>query len=719
MDFEIVLACDSRWGVGVSTREFTIPWKIKEDISFFRNTTRKVDLQSCDEKSSNKVNAIIMGRITAETFNKPLPYRLNVIITSRNDYRKDEGFVSYKSLDEALTQLAMNENVHKAFVIGGAILANEAVLHKRCRAINLNIVNHDYDCDVKLSKEFMDRFHSSVYDKSIYTTTTLCSNLNLNVEFTFNTHTFIKKDFEIILACDSKGGIGISTNKFTIPWKIKEDMIFFRNITQVRSCSEPNKVNAIIMGRITADTFKKPLPNRLNIIITSKENYRKGEGFVSYRSLNEAIARLEMNEEVHKIFVIGGAVLANQAIMNKRCRIINLNIINHDYECDIKLSQEFMDKFHSDTYNKTSNRITTLCSNLNSNVELSFNTHIYENREEMRYLNLIEGILTKGEYRGTRNSCTYKRFGKKLKFDLANGIPLLTTKQMFDRGVGEECNFMCSGYTDAKILKAKGVPIWNGNTTGEYMVKHNEKLEKLGYDKLEEYDMGPVYGYQWRHFGAPYRGCNADYTDQGIDQLRLLVDEIVTDPHSRRMLLTTYDPTKVEQGVLPPCHGLMIQFSIEKLKRRKDEQGRKINEEFKEEDPEEAKRHPRRLSLQMYQRSADVFLGLPFNITFYARMIYRILALVNNSPKKTHQIDIIPGRVIMLLGDVHAYKHPKADHITAIKTQLKRKYATYPFPKYRLKKKLVDVNDLKDLKYEDEEIIDYVCHGPIKAAMVA
>ncbi len=154
--------------------------------------------------------------------------------------------------------------------------------------------------------------------------------------------------------------------------------------------------------------------------------------------------------------------------------------------------------------------------------------------------------------------------------------------------------------------------------------------------------------------------------------------------------MTTYNPEQAEDGVLYPCHGLVVQFYIEANNR---------------------------ISLQMYQRSADTFLGLPFNIASYAALLYIIVELVNNNNARTHINDYVAGRIIIVLGDTHIYSDSTVDHVQCVKEQLKRFKETYRFPKFKLRKKLCNLKDIENLKTEDMEIIDYSCNSIIKAKM--
>lgn len=363
-------------------------------------------------------------------------------------------------------------------------------------------------------------------------------------------------NFSIVLACDSTYGIGnnnsdniLNSNNNTIPWNIPEDLKFFRELT---SASIDTKMNAIIMGRTTADTLKKPLPNRFNAVITSRNTYRPG--FVVFNSLDDAINDISKRNDIHKVFVIGGAILADIAIKHPRCRNIYLNTIENNYNCNVKLTDNFI-TYLSTSFIKQKESNIVICKKLQQSVIIDFNTYSYVNHEEINYLNLLNKIITEGDYRETRNAKTYSVFGEKLVFDLDNGFPLLTTKKMFYRGIFEELLFFLRGDTNTKLLEDKKVMIWHSNTTKEYMQQYNKELE--------EYDMGPMYGFLWRHYGVKYTGCKDNYQGQGIDQFKNVIDLIVKDPDSRRILMSTYDPTIADEGVLYPCHGLTIQFYVE------------------------------------------------------------------------------------------------------------------------------------------------------------
>jgi len=279
------------------------------------------------------------------------------------------------------------------------------------------------------------------------------------------------------------------------------------------------------------------------------------------------------------------------------------------------------------------------------------NKEEYLNLEELSYLNLIDKILEKGEVRETRNATTKSLFGEKLEFDISNSIPFLTTKKLAWKIVIKELLWFLSGSTDNKKLQEQNVKIWNGNATREFM-------DKIGFLNREENDLGPIYGHQWRHFNAEYKDQNTDYTNKGIDQINQVINLLKNDPMSRRILLSAWNPSQISEMNLPPCH-MMAQFYVSADKK---------------------------LSCQMYQRSADVGLGLPFNIASYSVLTY-ILAKLSN---------LTPHKLIIVLGDAHIY----STHEESLKEQIKRKPFKFP--------KLVINPDKNFEKVEDFNIEDFI-----------
>jgi thymidylate synthase len=297
------------------------------------------------------------------------------------------------------------------------------------------------------------------------------------------------------------------------------------------------------------------------------------------------------------------------------------------------------------------------------------NKRAFERRMEGEkgYLSLLKDILEKGHYRETRNGPTFSLFGKHLEFDLReNRFPLLTTKKMFVRGIFEELAFFMEGQTDASLLSNKGVNIWKDNTSREF-------LDSVGLQHFEEGDMGPMYFFQIYHFNAPYFGCKSNYDGMGMNQFDEVLHLLKTDRFSRRILMTTFNPLQAKEGVLYPCHGITIQFAVE---------------------------NDNELCCHMYQRSADCFLGLPFNIASYSLLLRRMCVLAS-----TEKFQFVAGKLCISLGDCHIYE----SHVEAVREQLSRE--PFPFPQLVFKD--------NEWTYSSLEIVNYQCHPAIKSKMVA
>lgn len=290
--------------------------------------------------------------------------------------------------------------------------------------------------------------------------------------------------------------------------------------------------------------------------------------------------------------------------------------------------------------------------------------HKYRNDEEMQYLNIIGRIITIGNKRIDRTGVgALSIFGTQMRYSLRNNVlPLLTTKRVFFRAVVEELLWFIRGSTNAKDLQSKNIHIWDGNSTREF-------LDAGGFIDREEGDLGPVYGFQWRHFGANYKTCNEDYTGQGIDQLAEVIDRIKNNPNDRRIIMSAWNPIDIPQMVLPPCHCL-AQFFVA--------------------DGE--------LSCQLYQRSADMGLGVPFNIASYALLTHMI----------AHVTGLKAGDFVHTTGDTHVY----LNHIEPLKEQLER--VPRRFPTLHFKR---SIQSIDDFLFEDLEVRDYDPYPTIKMQM--
>lgn len=429
----------------------------------------------------------------------------------------------------------------------------------------------------------------------------------------------------MILAMDKKGGIGLRGH---LPWHNKEELGLFKKWTWGCPC---------IVGSKTAN-YLPPLKNRKIHVLS-----RSGQ-----QSLNSIISQYEPETPV---WVIGGAEIYNHALKSGKVETIIMSVMDKEYECDtfMKIPSIGWAILYQTPHNR-------------------FTQYILETQrhQEDQYLKCIKDVLENGEKRASRNSVVRSQFNKNLSFDLTEGFPLLTTKKMFTEGIINELLFFLKGETDTKILEDKGINIWKGNTNREFLDTH-------GFTKRSAGVMGPMYGYQWRFYGAPYSEDLAIPMERGVDQLSRLIESINHEPSSRRHLLTTYNPAQVHEGVLYPCHSIVNQFYV-------SEGGY--------------------LDMFCYNRSSDLFLGLPFNIASSA-LFQHIIA---------HYTGLQPRWMHITLGDAHIYEN----HVDAVKTQLDRIPFTPPCLELR------DMpDDMRKLRRDNFVFHSYKSHPRIKADMVA
>lgn len=284
-----------------------------------------------------------------------------------------------------------------------------------------------------------------------------------------------------------------------------------------------------------------------------------------------------------------------------------------------------------------------------------------------QYHALLNEILEKGTDRLDRTSTgTRSIFGYQMRFDLAEGFPLLTTKKVHFKSVVYELLWFITGSTNIRPLVLNNVRIWN-----EWPYERFVKSDAYNNESLDDYverikndqtfadkhgNLGPVYGKQWRDFN-------------GVDQLKQLIEGIRHNPFSRRHIISAWNPSELENMALPPCH-MMMQFYVSSDRKR--------------------------LSCQLYQRSADVFLGVPFNIASYALFTHLIAQVC----------DLEAGEFVHTFGDVHIYN----DHMEQVALQLSRE----PLPLAHLRLNPM-IKEIEDFRYEDIELLDYQSHPAIKA----
>ena len=288
------------------------------------------------------------------------------------------------------------------------------------------------------------------------------------------------------------------------------------------------------------------------------------------------------------------------------------------------------------------------------------------NHPEEQYLELIKELIQENNIQKGRNGDTLCNIGSSMYFSLENNqIPILTTKKVAIKTCLKELLWFIQGKTDNKILKEQNVHIWDLNGEKKF-------LESRGLDYQED-DLGPIYGFQWRHFNATYKDCNTDYSNSGYDQLQDVINKL-KDPekrNDRRMIISAWNPLQIDKMALPPCH-VLFQFHVTK--------GNK-------------------LSCTLYQRSGDVGLGVPFNIFSYSAFTVLI----------AKHCDLEPYEFIYYLGNTHIY----VEHIESLKEQINR--TPYKFPTIQIKQKRDNINDYV---IDDFIIEDYNYHKTIKMKMI-
>lgn len=503
-----------------------------------------------------------------------------------------------------------------------------------------------------------------------------------------------------------------------IPWSCPQDMKWFKETTVG---------HAVIMGRKTFDSLKKPLKDRINIVITSKDIVTNSEEKIyTVKSVEEAIF-LAKSLTMNDIFIIGGASIYKYAL---------------EHDLVDKIYIDYLSEFVEDA-----DAFFPLFQNNNSWEEVGETVEILKgkayakeyvklrgenNNVDTQYLDLVNEIIEHGEVKDTRAGKTRSLFGKQLRFNLKDGLPMLTTKKMFSKGVIHELLWFLKGDTNIKYLVDNGVHIWDDDAYRYYieltkywrgpngledvydketflkMVKLGSFSEKiLNQDKSRYHygDLGPVYGAQWVKWG-------------GVNQVKELIKTLKNNPDDRRMIISAWNVDEIPNMALPPCH-YCCQFYTKKM--TEYERWKYFEKNILKEDDEEGnynlsvfmdakyidgslssyldrKNVPtRKLSCMWNMRSCDCGLGIPFNILSYSILTHMIAQCVN--------MDV--DELIFNGGDVHVYEN----HIEHLKEQTKRNPHLYALPTLKLNTKIKNINNFT---YDDIKIEGYKSYSAIK-----
>jgi len=474
-----------------------------------------------------------------------------------------------------------------------------------------------------------------------------------------------------LIACVNKHGLlGQENDLYATSSK---DLHYFSQVTKGHSFP---KQNIVVMGYSTWISLPyKPLKDRYNIILT-RDSYKRCPGGHCMNSFEQVFKFIEGNQDTFgEVFIIGGASIYEQCLLKYPDQLNKMYVTEIDDEWQgnddskyfhygsmlsrMSIVKERTELTETRIYDPNDNKYVIKVCNVRFIV---YQRQDMINHDEYQYLHLMNTIMNEGLPVEGRNGQVKSMFGSKMVFNL-DRFPLLTTKKIGPKTILRELLWFIKGSTNNQELKDNNVNIWNGNASKGF-------LESRGLS-YEEGDLGPVYGFQWRHCGADYKDCNTDYSNKGIDQLKWLIGEIKRDPSSRRLILSAWNVADLDKMALPPCH-ILSQFYVN--------------------------RDNGTLSCQLYQRSGDMFLGVPFNIASYAFLTYILCKLTGYKPGKLHHV----------LGDAHIYE----EHYHGVMEQLKRVPKRFPT--------LTISDELKNIDAIDESMFslkNYQCYSSIKAPM--
>lgn len=502
---------------------------------------------------------------------------------------------------------------------------------------------------------------------------------------------------KLIVAYDKHYGIGRRESN-SIPWLFQEDINYFMDMTGFK---RNGHMNSVIMGRNTWNSIpieRRGLKNRINIIISrtmntstlKEENKTESAAYIAF-SVEDAV-NIAKSVSMGDIYICGGGQIYSDAMEKIDIDEYYLTEIQDDFDTDVIFDKELLNrKIYDNDYSIKKSLTLDLEDKLSKRIsKVRFITYsrndicdkyMVMNLGEKKYIEMLNNILSEGYFKEGRNGGTYSSFGGQIKFNLTEGFPLLTSKRVFFKGICEELFFFLNGKTNSKILENKGVNIWRPNTSREF-------LDKSGLSTYVEGEMGPMYGFNWRFFGAEYIGCNEDYKGEGFDQFAHCIHLLKTDPFSRRILMTTFNPSVASKGVLYPCHGIMVLFNVREIK---------LDETYLE------------LSCMMTQRSADMICGIPFNIASYALLVHILCNYINNS-SDYYGPKYMVGSLILDIGDMHIYDSHRDASIRSILREINQ------LPQLEF---INPITDIENIKFSDIKISGYNPNNLLKVEMVA
>lgn len=464
--------------------------------------------------------------------------------------------------------------------------------------------------------------------------------------------------FDIIVAMNFDSLIGVKEcDIHGLPWpNISPDMKRFREMTS--TCPE-GTYNSIIVGYNTYHTLPRTFANKTRkVIVVDRE--------VSFSDA------LKQAEGANKIYVIGGAAVYAQALNHGGLKTIHCTLICNKWDRGNLIEKGIFFPVSFEKLGHTTDKSATYDKATGTYVHFYTispkEKYVLENLvtlppqpvEEDQYSRLVRKILAEGTMAETRNGKVLSIFGHQMRYDLSEGYPINTMKRSYPKAIFEELMWMIRGQTDADILRAKNVNIWNANSSKEYLMTRG-----LDY---EEGDIGPGYGFQMRHWGETYSGKNQTYG--GIDQLGNIIDAIKNNKADRRMIINLWNVADLDKMALPPCH-MVYHFVVNGDK----------------------------LDCHLFQRSWDVMLG--WNTSTAALFTYIV----------ANHCGLKPGTLVHSISDCHIYK----THINAAKEMIEKRHCR-KLPKLTINEKR---ENIEDYEYSDVTLKGYCPCPPIKVIMVA
>jgi dihydrofolate reductase/thymidylate synthase len=509
-----------------------------------------------------------------------------------------------------------------------------------------------------------------------------------------------------------------------IPWYIPEDLQHFKEMTTTIQQEQPGNLNIVVMGRKTWESIPqkvRPLSNRYTIVITRNEEkslqineYNKEhiipEYWCSWDNLYSHLQSIsELQSFTNQVFFCGGAEIYELALRDYPITQAYITEVYVNQKKDLSQFDTFFPKYKPHNWSINSHhpsnqdsehrlfltsvspfksyfdkkqgrathyRFKKYVSSGIMSIERQQPWVITESEEQSQYMSIMNDIIRNGIDRGDRTGTgTLSLFGTRQRYDLRDTFPLSTTKRIFFRAVFEELKLYLSGRTDNGILQEKGIHIWDGNTSREF-------LDQRGLQRYPEGDMGETYGFNFRHFAGDYKDCHTDYPldgSNGYDQLANVIYLLKNDPTSRRIIINLWNPATLHNAALPSCL-MMYQFYVDT--------------------------HARLLHCQIYIRSSDYFLANNWNTCTGALLVHMLCALEG--------IKLTPGSITTITGDTHLYK----THLEQVNQNLIRE--PVPFPKLIVENSNSQnkkFEKLEDIKFEDLQLWGYMPQPNISAPM--